>query len=102
MILGQPLDRPDGVLLHWPGTWHGVPSEPGYLPQFWAVRTQRFLYVEDTGATIGVKTELYDNQTDPFQLTNVAGKPAYATIQAQLAARLADLRAAATTPVFSG
>lgn len=102
LILGQPLNRPDGVLLHWPGTWHGDPKAIGFLPQFWAVRTQRYLYVEDTGATTGVTTELYDNKTDPFQLANVAGKPADAAIQSQLAARLADLRTAATTPVFSG
>ena len=34
--------------------------------------------------------ELYDLQSDPDQLVNVAGKPAYAKVKAELAARLSE------------
>jgi N-acetylglucosamine-6-sulfatase len=52
------------------------------------VRTDRYTYdrYRDTG-----DEELYDRKTDPFQLNNVAGDPAYATVKATLAARLAKL-----------
>ena len=52
------------------------------------VRTDRYTYVvwTETG-----ELELYDRQTDPFQLQNVANDPAYAAIQAQLAAKLVKL-----------
>ena len=36
--------------------------------------------------------ELYDLASDPNELTNVAGQATYATRQAQLAARLAQLK----------
>ena len=52
------------------------------------VRTDRYTYVvwTETG-----ERELYDRRTDPYQLTNVAGDPAYATIQDRLAAKLVKL-----------
>jgi N-acetylglucosamine-6-sulfatase len=52
------------------------------------VRTDRYTYVvwTETG-----ELELYDRQTDPFQLNNVANQPAYAAIQADLAAKLTKL-----------
>ena len=49
-----------------------------------AIRTPRFAYSElATG-----ERELYDLHTDPYELHNRAGQPAYAGIQARLAARL--------------
>jgi arylsulfatase A-like enzyme len=36
--------------------------------------------------------ELYDLQSDPWELTNRASNPGYAAIRAQLAARLAQLK----------
>ena len=44
------------------------------------VRTDRYTYVvwTETG-----EHELYDRQTDPYQLQNVAGDPAYAAIEAR-------------------
>ena len=52
------------------------------------VRTDRYTYVvwQDTG-----EKELYDRRRDPHQLTNVAGRPAYARVQATLARRLTRL-----------
>jgi arylsulfatase A-like enzyme len=80
-----------GTLLHWPGTFHGIPTNPGYVPQYWGIRTGRYSYIEyATG-----ECELYDHRTDPYELANACGHPQYATVQAQLAAKLAVLRAAA-------
>jgi N-acetylglucosamine-6-sulfatase len=52
------------------------------------VRTDRYTYVvyEETG-----EQELYDRRKDPYQLTNIAGNPAYAQIKAKLARQLAKL-----------
>ncbi len=53
------------------------------------VRTDRYTYVvwKETG-----DVELYDRKQDPYQLTSVAGDPAYAGIEARLAGKLAKLR----------
>jgi N-acetylglucosamine-6-sulfatase len=52
------------------------------------VRTDRFTYVvwTETG-----EKELYDRRTDPYQLSNLAGDPAYAAVEAELADKLAKL-----------
>jgi N-acetylglucosamine-6-sulfatase len=52
------------------------------------VRTDRYTYVvwTETG-----EKELYDRREDPYQLGNVAGDPAYAEIEARLAAKLVKL-----------
>ena len=52
------------------------------------MRTDRYTYVvwTETG-----EKELYDRKTDPYQLANVAGDPAYAAVKANLAAKLAKL-----------
>lgn len=53
------------------------------------VRTHRYTYVdwEYTG-----EKELYDRRKDPYELHNVAGERAYARVQSNLAATLAELR----------
>jgi N-acetylglucosamine-6-sulfatase len=57
-------------------------------PSFAAVRDPRWLYVEyATG-----DRELYDLQSDPYQLTSRHKAPALAKVRADLAARLARLR----------
>ena len=38
------------------------------------------------------ETELYDLQKDPFELQSRHNAPAYASVKAQLAARLAQLK----------
>ena len=52
------------------------------------VRTDRYTYVvyKETG-----DEELYDRQTDPYELQNVADSPAYSAVKAHLASRLAKL-----------
>jgi N-acetylglucosamine-6-sulfatase len=58
---------------------------------FAALRNDRFVYAEhDNG-----ENELYDLRRDPHQLDSVAGDPAYASIEARLAERLAALHTCA-------
>ena len=53
-------------------------------PSLMAIRTERYMYAEyNTG-----EKELYDLQNDPFELQSRHDSPAYASVQAQLAARL--------------
>ena len=56
--------------------------------QFTAIRTERYKWVEYGDGF----AELYDLAGDPHELDNVAGDPAYLTVQAHLATRLAVLR----------
>jgi arylsulfatase A-like enzyme len=54
---------------------------------FKAIRTERYLYAEhDTG-----ERELYDLNNDPFELRSRHDSPSYASVRAQLAARLRQL-----------
>jgi N-acetylglucosamine-6-sulfatase len=74
------------------GSWpadRGVLAEINSGPHDWnAVRTPRYTYSElETG-----ERELYDLKSDPYELHNHAGQPAYAAVQSRLAARLALLR----------
>ncbi len=56
---------------------------------FSAVRTDRYLYSElETG-----ERELYDLQSDPYQLTNLASDPSQAGLIATLRVRLLALEA---------
>lgn len=56
-------------------------------PQYEAVRTERYVYVEYVNGW----RELYDLQTDPGQLTNRAGESALATVEGGLAQLLARM-----------
>jgi PKD repeat protein len=57
-------------------------------PKADGAQTGRFSYYElATG-----ERELYDHLTDPYELTNLAGQPRYAALQAQLSADLAILK----------
>lgn len=74
------------------GRW---PSGRGVLAEiaadqgaYSAIRTERWVYVRYDDA----ESELYDLRRDPGELRNLAGKPAYAAIEARLRARLARLR----------
>ena len=44
------------------------------------MRTQRHTYVRDLNGP----WLLYDNKTDPYQLNNLVGKPAYSKLQQKL------------------
>ena len=62
---------------------------PKVAPTFWGVRTERWTYViyERSG-----ERELYDNDADPEQLTNLAGRPEYAEKEAELERTIEELR----------
>jgi arylsulfatase A-like enzyme len=81
LLEGQPGPEDRAVLLQ-----NGGPYRPNF-----GVRTPRYVYIEyDAG-----DRELYDLRRDPGQLRNLAGKPAFATVQATLAQRLAVLKTCA-------
>ena len=108
-ICGAPI--PEGVagasfkpLLTSPGTkpadwrddWLYQYFQEGWLeglPNLQAVRTERWKYIASPDYPEDV--ELYDLQTDPIEMVNLAGQPETAEIQAKLAKRLAELLAAA-------
>ncbi len=56
------------------------------------VRTDRYTYVRYPGSG---EQELYDNSDDPWQLTNMADDPRYATVVAELRRRTAELSSCA-------
>ena len=57
------------------------------IPSYFGAVTSRYKYVEyRTG-----EQELYDLQNDPYELTNHAGRPAWADVQADMANTLAAL-----------
>ena len=62
-------------------------KDPGPNAQRYSqgIRTARYLYVEHASDEV----ELYDMRADPEQLTNIAGRPAYAADQ-ELLARVLD------------
>ena len=59
------------------------------VPSYRAIRTNRFIYAEHQ--TTG-EFELYDLETDPFQLRSLDGHPDYAAVERSMAARLRLLR----------
>lgn len=75
----------DAILIeHWP-TEEGVGSK---IPEFYAVRTVEWKYVEySTG-----ETELFDLKNDPYELDNVMNFPEYANIKAELKKKLDQLK----------
>ena len=62
-------------------------NKTGGPPQYSAIRTAQYTYVE----YVTGEKELYDRRSDPYELTNIAANPGPAPV-AQLAARLAALR----------
>jgi arylsulfatase A-like enzyme len=82
----------DGILEHWIG---GNDTQPrattgNPTPGFYAIRTVGWRYVE----LVTGERELYDETTDPYEVHNLAGAPAYAGIQASLKAQLYRMEAA--------
>jgi hypothetical protein len=78
-----------------PGLWWGrdILLENGRgangVPAYRAIRTGRFIYIQHRSTG---EYELYDLERDPFQLSNLDGVPAYASVQRDLAKRLRLLR----------
>jgi N-acetylglucosamine-6-sulfatase len=62
----------------------GLVLTSGY---FSGLHTERYVYMEVFEKDSPGEIELYDLETDPFQLDNLAGDPAYAELQAELKAR---------------
>ena len=62
----------------------------GVVPQWWALRTERFAYVE----YVTGERELYNTVLDPHQFNNVIDDPIYASDVERLAAQLAAFRKA--------
>lgn len=82
LLRGGSVEWDDAMLIQ------GHPS-PHYGNGDWfGVRDGRYTYIEiSTG-----ERELYDRLADPWQNENVAGRPEYAEVRADLATRLVELR----------
>jgi arylsulfatase A-like enzyme len=66
----------------------GVPLVgPDFIPQFHGVRTTRYLYVE----YVTGERELYDTQTDPYELHNLVHRPGETALVAHLHRLVAQL-----------
>jgi N-acetylglucosamine-6-sulfatase len=94
LILGQDIPTwRDSVLLHWPGgDEDGKSGQVTSMPQFWGVLSTAdsgyWKYVEvDTG-----EKELYDENADPYEMNNLYNNPSYATVQADMLAKLQVLK----------
>ncbi len=59
-----------------------TPSEGGEFPPWRGVRTERYTYARHEDRP----WLLYDNESDPYQLENLVGRPEHAGLQAQLSA----------------
>jgi len=82
-----PSWRTDFLEEHWDGT-PGDETDVGSIPTYAAVRGTPWKYNE----LVTHEIELYHQQNDPFELTNVAGDPGNAATVAALALRLRELR----------
>lgn len=77
--------RDEILLEHW-ATEAGIGSK---IPDFYAVRTAEWKYVEyATG-----EKELYDLKNDPYELNNLAGQAQFAQIEFELKIKLDKLKA---------
>ena len=85
LLTGQaPANWPEEVLLRFK---HDASQDTP--PSFWAIRTQRYKYIETDGTG---EVELYDLSTDPYEVQSVAGQAAFAQVQASLRQRLAAMK----------
>ena len=90
-------ESPDAVLLT-----NQFSSDEGadqHMPEWRGVRTRTHTYVETSP---GVAWLLFDDASDPFQMTNLAGRPEVATSQAELSARLSAMLAESDDPFVPG
>lgn len=84
-VVSDPDPPPDDRVIY---LQNGPERQGAAIPHYDGVRVPGYSYVEyEPGAS-----ELYDLSADPFQLVNRAGDPAYASLQAQLADLLGQLR----------
>jgi N-acetylglucosamine-6-sulfatase len=66
----------------------------GKLPGFWGVRTARWKYLEHASKSGRPRRELYDLESDPYELKNLHGQPGYHQTAETLHSQLKELRAA--------
>jgi arylsulfatase A-like enzyme len=84
-VAQQPeLEQGRELLIEEPGVLAGSVWGPG----FEAIRTERYVYSELTTG----ETELYDLQSDPFELQSLHQDPAYESVKAELADHLHQLQ----------
>ena len=76
----RPTNWPDETLFHFR---HDASQDTP--PTFWAIRTPRYKYIETPDTN---EVELYDLNSDPYEVQSVAGQPGYAQVQASLRDRL--------------
>lgn len=82
-IRGETAPDPDAAaFLNFPVTYGSIRAQG--LPEYRGVRTARYTYVRSPkGLNL-----LYDNETDPYQLTNLFGEPEHRELQGRLEGRL--------------
>jgi arylsulfatase A-like enzyme len=82
-LRGGPTPSDDAVLISCPAPFGQWTRKQGGR-EYRGLRTARYTYVRDlSGPWL-----LFDNQTDPYQLDNLVGRPEHAALQADLDARL--------------
>jgi arylsulfatase A-like enzyme len=88
VLKGQTGPVPDSafIMRYNPGTLADVDG----LENWWGVRTLDYTYARMVQGAGVMPWILYDNQNDPFQMTNLINDPAYSGIQAELDAVLSD------------
>lgn len=84
-------------LLRWQGGSAIGDEGPNPIPEFWALRSERWKYVEypRTG-----ERELYDLPADRHELVNLAGRVTHVDVQRELAAELVRSREAQPSAVW--
>lgn len=76
------------LIEHWPDVSLDEGGVGAMIPEFYAIRTNEWKYVE----YITGETELYDLINDPFELVNETNTTKYASIKNQLAKDLLELK----------
>ncbi len=96
--LGRSGEEPDSVYLQMLGT--GWPSRESWTGSWRGLRTRRYTYAR--WKVPGDRCVLYERETDPLEMRNVVGDPAYAHIARQMEERLQEWMQATRDPFDTG